>query len=69
MKNTKEVIELYPNGMKRLKDGTLTDIPYHRYPGLPANVKQEDSLLNATEMSKESCNLLAKICENHVRSM
>ena len=59
-----KVIKTYENGMKLLSDGSWVDIPVVRHPALPPNTRQEDSLLNATTMSKGSKDLLAKIIHN-----
>ena len=54
--------------MIKHKDGSISDLPVIRASTLPANVKQEDSLLNATSMSKQSVDLFCKILENVLKT-
>lgn len=51
--------------MKVHADGSVSGLKVVKAPTTPANVKQEDSLLNATDMSKNEVDLFLRILENY----
>lgn len=44
----------------------LSGLPVVRAGSMPSNAKQEDSLLNKTEMTRGDCRLLARICRSYM---
>lgn len=54
--------------MRKNKDGSISDLEIVRPATMPPTEKQKDSLLNATEQSKASVDLLVKILDRVVKT-
>ena len=54
--------------MIKHKDGSISGLEVVRPATMPPNEKQHDSLLNATEMSKEDAGLLSNILKRVIET-